>query len=277
MTERNENLIMCTGRIMFKNYNENSKRLFLVIGIFTPKLIWNAGEDENDNFNRDFPGFVFEGEKAALFNKTLEVGNIISIRGHVNTEEVMRPLGNNTFRREWRTLLVADDIYKDGSSNGFCNVCLSGEVIRVYRNAEPGHNLYIITIRINNEKGFPYRASFVYFDREMALEPKVGDRVSTSGIIQTKRVEREDGRAVNLLSIVSRFLVIDRKRTTDRRLRRLRLLRGRKAPRWAVTRPRSPVTGITFSGSFRLPFLFTLAKQFQVFHSYPFSLFMVCF
>lgn len=211
MTERNENLIMCTGRIMFKNYNENSKRLFLVIGIFTPKLIWNAGEDENDNFNRDFPGFVFEGEKAALFNKTLEVGNIISIRGHVNTEEVMRPLGNNTFRREWRTLLVADDIYKDGSSNGFCNVCLSGEVIRVYRNAEPGHNLYIITIRINNEKGFPYRASFVYFDREMALEPKVGDRVITSGIIQTKRVEREDGRAVNLLSIVSRFLVIDRK------------------------------------------------------------------
>lgn len=67
MTERNENLIMCTGRIMFKNYNENSKRLFLVIGIFTPKLIWNAGEDENDNFNRDFPGFVFEGEKSSAF------------------------------------------------------------------------------------------------------------------------------------------------------------------------------------------------------------------
>ena len=64
---------------------------------------------------------------------------------------------------------------------------------------------------MNSEDGETRRASFVYFDRNMEHEPKVGDHVTIDGIIQTKRIPAEEGRrAVNLLSIVSRFLVIER-------------------------------------------------------------------
>lgn len=205
-----ENLILCTGRVMHKNYNEETKRLFLVLGIFTPKLIWSR-DDTEDRFNRDFPAFIMDGEKAAEANNLLEVGDVASIQGHINTQIVMRPIGNSTFRREYRTLLVADDISVDGSHNGFCNVTLGGEIIRVYRNAEPGHNLYVITIRMNTDNGNARRASFVYFDRNMELEPKVGDYVTMDGILQTKRIPAtEERRATNLLSIVSRFIVIER-------------------------------------------------------------------
>ena len=208
---KQENLILCTGRVMHKNYNEDTGTLFMAVGIFTPKLIWNRNYENEDRFNRDFPAFVMRGEKAAETFGEFEVGDYVSIRGHITTESSMRPIGNNTFRREWRTLLVADDIYTDGSRNGFCNVTLGGEIIRVYRNPDPGHNLYVVTVRMNSEDGETRRASFVYFDRNMELEPKVGDHVTIDGIIQTKRIPAEEGRrAVNLLSIVSRFLVIER-------------------------------------------------------------------
>lgn len=209
-----EDMILCTGRVMHKNYNESTKRLFVVIGIFTPKNMLSRGAsmETEDRFNRDFPAFIMDGKKAKEAFDSFEVGDHISIRGHVNTEEVMRPVGNRTYRREWRTLLVADEIHTDGSHNGYCNVLLGGEIIRVWKNPDQGHSLYVITVKMTLDNGEVRRASFVYFDRNMEMEPKVGDFVTTEGIIQTKRIPAEDGqRAVNLLSIVSRFLVIDRK------------------------------------------------------------------
>ena len=210
---KSENIIQCTGRVMFKNFNNENKSLFMVIGIFTPKLIWGRTEGEAesraDYFNHDFPAFVMSGEMAADVNREVKEGDIVSLRGHIETISVMRQTGGNTFRREFRTRLVADDVYLDNSKNGFCNVILGGEIVRVYRNEE--HNLYIVTVRMEMEDGSRSRASFVYFDRNMSLEPKVGDHVNMSGIIQTKRMPaQEDRRAQTLLSIVARYVVLDR-------------------------------------------------------------------
>ena len=208
-----ENIIQCTGRVMFKNFNNETQSLFMVVGIFTPKLIWGRTDGENesraDNFNRDFPAFVMSGEKAAEVEREVKEGDIVSLRGHIETASVMRPTGGNNYHREYRTRLVADDVYLDNSKNGFCNVTLGGEIIRVYRNED--HNLYIITVRMEMEDGTRSRASFVYFDRNMALEPKVGDHVNMAGIIQTKRMPAQEGRrAQTLLSIVARYVVLDR-------------------------------------------------------------------
>ena len=66
-----ENIIQCTGRVMFKNFNNENKSLFMVIGIFTPKLIWGRTEGEAesraDYFNHDFPAFVMSGEVAVSY------------------------------------------------------------------------------------------------------------------------------------------------------------------------------------------------------------------
>lgn len=208
-----ENTIQCTGKVMFKNFNNETKSLFIVVGIFTPKLIWGKldsnNESKSDNFNRDFPAFVMSGEKAIEVNREVNEGDIVSLRGHIETVSIMRPTGGNNFHREFRIRLIADDIFLDNSKNGFCSVSLGGDVIRVYRNED--HNLYIVTVRIDMENESSSRASFVYFDRNMKLEPKVGDHVNMSGIIQTKRMPAQEGRrAQTLLSIVARYVVLDR-------------------------------------------------------------------
>lgn len=204
------NNILCTGRVMHKNFNAERKSLFIVLGVFTPKYVAVSGNPE-DRFNHDFPGFMMEGDKAVEANDMFEVNDYISIEGHINTEEYMRPMGHGNYRKEWRTLLIADEIYLDGSHSGFNNVSLAGEVIHTYKNENSNNSLYIVTLKMDKDKGeYPDRANFVYFDRELELEPKIGDYISVNGIIQTKKDVDDNGNARYLTSIIARYLSIER-------------------------------------------------------------------
>ena len=208
-----ENVIQCYGKILYKRYNEAEKRLFLLVGVFVPKVMRGKTEE---NFNHDFPGFTLTGDAAAEAAKKYEKEMYVSILAHANTEMTLTPIGGRNYRKDWLPVLIIDEIQETTDHNGFSNVIFAGEIIRIYRNAEPGRRFYMITVRMSeapddgNEDA--ERITFVYFDPQMKLEPQVGDHIYMDGIIQTKRVEdQETSRQRTLLSFVSRFVMLYRK------------------------------------------------------------------
>lgn len=202
------NLIQCGGRVMFKRYEEETKRLLFTVGIFKLRRRMESGRNE---YNRDYPLFVMEGDAAEKADKIFEVGDTVSVLGHADTENYMRHVEGPNYRRAWRLNLIADMVKKERQNSGTCMVTLSGEVIRVYRNPDKGRQLYIITVRTGEGSEAPV-VSFTHFDNDMSLEPAVGDHVNVSGEIQTKREEDGNGRQRTLVTVVSNFITIDGKK-----------------------------------------------------------------
>ena len=217
-SKKPENLIQCTGKVLYKNYDEKKDSLFLMIGVFTPKLMPRNREilEDENIYNKDYPAFIVYGEKAKLINDKIADGAFVSIIGRMDTEEVLVPKGGRNFRKEWNPVLIADEVEETTSRIGHCNITLAGEIIRVYRNPDPGHQFYMITVRMKNENGKYERGNFFYFDRNMELEPEVGDFVYMNGVIQTKRTNDENrAKHRTLVSVISRFLIINRKDSED--------------------------------------------------------------
>lgn len=208
------NMIQCTGRITYKNYEEDRKRLFFAVSMSIPRI--TRSDSDDSGYNRDFPGFIVEGEKAEELNETLNVRDRVTVIGHADTERSMVYQGQRMFKQEWTLRLIADNVMKDAGGPDSNSVTMCGEVIRVYKNADQGKRFYLITLKIPMEDGPDTRVSFAYFDRGMRLEPEVGDAVYATGSIQTKRLPVGNTDRTRLVtSIVSRSVAIERRKKEE--------------------------------------------------------------
>lgn len=202
------NLIQVTGRVRFKRFNADNNNLFFVVTVSIPKTIQS---DDGNNINRDYPAFVVEGEEALKLNDKIQVGNSVTVIGHMDTRMVMRNVDRNLYKRFWQSYLVADHVIVNESRVASNNTAtVAGKIIRVYRNADDGKKFYMVTVRIPLENGEITRVTFTLFNRNMDIEPKVDDFAMVTGVVQTHRVEEGNRKGEIITSIVARSAVIEK-------------------------------------------------------------------
>lgn len=202
--EQNINLVQLTGRVLHKYTSEDHMRLSFVLGIYIPK---NHVLNEDHRMNRDFPMIVVEGEKAEDIMYEFDEGDMVSVVGRVETRPVMHHQGKRTYKKTYDTVIFGDEVVVNAGAQNMNSVCLLGECTRVYRNADRGKKFYIITVKTVLEDGQEVVADVTYFDRQMELEPEVGDLVYLTGSVRTKN-RVESGRRRILTSIVARNAAI---------------------------------------------------------------------
>lgn len=211
------NLVQLTGRIRVKRYDEEKKELFMVISVSTPKTAM-ASRGGDDEWNRDYPAFVAEGEMAERIDREFEEGDWIATFGRMDTRQTLRYEGNRTYKETWEPIIVLDAALRHEGRIDSNVVVLCGDVIRVYRNPDRGKRFYMITMRIPNPDGTNARATVTYFDPNMKFEPKPGDRVFAAGKVQTKREQSSDGdrrKTRFVTSVVTRSAAIERARQDE--------------------------------------------------------------
>lgn len=208
MIEKDSNMFQCTGTVTYKNYNEETGILHFGLKTFIDKKYPQNG---GYAYERDYPGFVLEGKKALLFKDRFEVNDRLMVIGHIDTLDHMIHVGGRNYIREFRTMTIVDQIFLNAGRPDINHAHVAGIISRCYTNSEEGKRFYIITVMVPYEGKTPCKVSFIYFDRSMRLNPKIGDYVDMSGCLQTKN-DRSivNDRPVNrtILSVVARRLTL---------------------------------------------------------------------
>ena len=194
------NNVQLTGRIVRKEFRGDSMNLFLVVSITMPRLTRTLAEGE-DAFYREYPGVNVYGEKAVAYNKSLKVGDRVSVVGFLNTSQEMRYVGHMLYRRQNETTITAEQIIQNPASPNTNSVMLAGEITRVYSNKE--RQFHIITIRIPVDDQVWREVSFTCFDRGMRLKPLKGDVVYFVGRVSTRRQQSPEGMNLREITVTT--------------------------------------------------------------------------
>lgn len=203
--KQNMNLVQCTGKVLRKYYDEEKGILQFDLGIFVPG---KSGSGIERKSNRDFPRIHVEKD-AALINERIMEGDQVSFIGHSETRPVLHYQGKRTYKRNFDTVVIVEDIVLSTGVQGNNSVSICGECTRIYRNDDKGKKFYIITVKTTLSDASEVFTEFVFFDHRMELEPKVGDMIYMNGALRTKNlVQRGTNRRQIVLTIVARSAAI---------------------------------------------------------------------
>ena len=186
-----------------------------MLSLYSPK--WASKKDgiNTAEKNSDYPTFVVQGEDAERYNAEFSLGQYVTVIAHAETGDVLIPRGRNLFSKAREEIFFVSVMMKDYGHDNVNFTCMAGEVANVIRKTDHGIGLYIITLNVPTVKNMPMsKANVVYFDIDMALEPKQGDYIYTTGTIHTKSTEINDGGKIvraKRTSIVVKSLSIIRK------------------------------------------------------------------
>jgi len=205
----NVNEFSLTGRVSYKNYDADERRLRFVVAVLIPRL--NRAKKEGEDFYADFPGFVLEGEEAEKWNAKMERGTRLTIRGHLESSRQQEWAGRNYYKL---VNVIVPSIEEMNETQGLVMrnyVRLKGRVSRV-RAGEGERHYYIITIRTELEDGRHVSVPCFYFDPRMTLDPHAGDDIDIEGVVSTRRapLEFDKTRTGVRLSVVIQGVNIER-------------------------------------------------------------------
>lgn len=189
---RNEFIV--AGYVFRKTYNESDGRLYLTIHARVPEMYHR--KDEATEIVQNFPQVVMEGELAREWDEKIKISNDLKDRqylivlGHTMTERYMRHVSGANYRREFRNLYIAKEVIPTRAPANMNYVFFNGEITHEWHSEDPAKKFYIISLKV----GDGITISVTYFNRNMDFEPRVGERISMLGRIQTERKENEPGK-----------------------------------------------------------------------------------
>lgn len=205
----NINEFSLTGRVSYKRYDEKERRLQFVLVVLIPRL--NRAKKEGEDFYSDFPGFILEGDEAEEWNKKMERGTRLTVRGHMESVRQQEWAGRNYYKLVNVIRPVIDEMNETQGLVMKNNVRLKGKVSRVMAGTGNSH-YYIITIRTEQEDGTRTSIPCFYFDPRMTLNPQVNDEIDIEGVISTRRVplEFDKARTSVRLSVVIQAVYLEK-------------------------------------------------------------------
>lgn len=200
-----------TGRILQKWYDEEKGELRLLL------LVRGGRPTADSKPQRDRVMYEYTGPDALDIYESASINDRVTVIGHTQTRNIYRQVSGREYKLDWGLYFIADAVCMTAERLDTNTVILSGVVDHVYRKPEEGKRFYIVRLRIQPKDGDAAQlVSFTYFDRDMRLEPQVGDTVHAVGYVNVKDMPPEvpGGRTVHLTTVVARSACVLRRQDT---------------------------------------------------------------
>ena len=198
------NKFILGGNCYRKTFMEGQGRLYVTLSCRVPEM--SHERNEPTQIVTNFPSIIFEGDLAKRVNRELDNApanrsRYLFIGGHIETERLMQHVGGPNYRRTFRTVCMAEEVMPSRRPSNMNYVFIKGKIVYHWHSDAPDKKFYIITI----ETGTNERVQITYFNRNMDLNPAVGEEIAVFGRVQTDRVRNEsDGKYTYYLSVVAK-------------------------------------------------------------------------